>query len=85
MAKPPPASSPNSGKPPAAAHAYHAQYQFTTPTGETLIRKKREVNSLAYLQAREGDVITVLFDPEKPKRSLPYELSDFEIVGAARP
>ncbi len=63
--------------------ACHAQYEYTTPAGDTITRKKREVNTMAYLQAREGDVITVLYNPAKPKRGLPYELSDFEIVDPA--
>jgi hypothetical protein len=35
------------------------------------------VNAEAYERAHEGMPITVLFDPSRPQRSLPYELSDF--------
>jgi hypothetical protein len=58
---------------------YTVSYAFEVDG--TDYRGKCEVTSAAYQLAREGMAVTVLFDRSRPKRSLPYELSDF-VVGA---
>ena len=56
---------------------YSVSYEFEVDGQD--YRGKGKVDFAAYDLTREGMPVTVLFDPSRPKRSLPYELSDFVV------
>jgi hypothetical protein len=57
---------------------YTVSYQFDVDGKD--YRGKCDVDSAAYDLAREGMPVTVLYDPSRPKRSLPYEVCDFVVI-----
>lgn len=60
---------------------YTLFYAFQAPGGQR-IQAKSNVSREGYQAAHEGAAVTVIYDPNKPTRSLPYEFSDFIIAGA---
>lgn len=54
---------------------------FPIPDGQ-LVQAKSDVSQPGYFAACEGAPVTVIYDPNKPTRSLPYEFSDFLVAGA---
>jgi hypothetical protein len=60
---------------------YSVSYEFEVDGHK--LRGKFDVTSAAYGRAHQGMPITVLFDPSRPKRSLPHELSDFLVSGVS--
>lgn len=61
---------------------YYITYAFTTPD-DRLIECESEVASDAYERSFVGALATILYDPLRPRRSLPYEYSDFIVSEAA--
>jgi hypothetical protein len=55
-------------------------YTFHTEGGQ-LVQAKSDVSQGPYHAAREGAPVTVIYDPKKSTRSLPYEFSDFIVAG----
>jgi len=61
---------------------YTLFYTFETINGHT-IEARSTVSHEGYRAAFEGAPVTVIYDPRRPKRSLPYEFSDFIVSPAA--
>jgi hypothetical protein len=62
---------------------YTLFYTFRTAAGH-LVRAKSDVRLEGYRAAYEGAPVTVIYDPRKPTRSLPYEFSDFIVAEVGR-
>ena len=60
---------------------YTLFYVFHAEGGQP-VQAKSNVSRGPYHAAYEGAPVTVIYDPNKPTRSLPYEFSDFIIAGA---
>jgi hypothetical protein len=61
---------------------YTLWYSFRTRFGED-IETKANVSQVDYRDAFEGAAVTVIYDPGRPKRSVPYEYSDFLVFDSA--
>jgi hypothetical protein len=58
---------------------YTLCYTFRTRFGE-VIETKSNVSQAGYHAAFEGAPVTVIYNPSRPKRSVPYEYSDFLVI-----
>jgi hypothetical protein len=59
--------------------AYSITYRYHISDG-TEINGRKMVTRTLYNSAVIGSAVTVLYDPAKPKRSVPYEFSNYEVV-----
>ena len=63
--------------------SYTIRYEYaSSPTlnePEQLYTRSASSNSTAAATVKVGDVVTVLYDPKRPKRSVPYLFADFEV------
>jgi hypothetical protein len=60
---------------------FTVRYEYAVPAGHRTLRGK--ATALQHLGAAEltpGDVLTVLYDPRRPRRSLAYRFSDYQAV-----
>ena len=62
--------------------AYTVRYSFRTADGRQ-INAKSGVSAEGFRAARLDGAVTVLYDPRRPRHSLPYEFSDFIVTGPA--
>lgn len=64
------------------ARTYHLRYEYAAANdaGEpTVLTGKMSSSQSAAAGARAGDVVTVLYDPRKPGRSLIYQFADYRV------
>ena len=59
-------------------------YEYAAPAddllGPTLYTRKMTSTQTAAAATKPGDLVTVLYDPRKPKRSVIYRLTDYRAV-----
>jgi hypothetical protein len=64
--------------------SYHVTYEYAAPgddlLGPTLYTRKMTSTQKAAAATKVGDLVTVLYDPDRPKRSVIYRLTDYRAV-----
>jgi hypothetical protein len=60
---------------------YYLHFEFAPATAGSagMVSGRRSVEAAAYDRVRGGDRVTVLYDPNRPKRSVLYEYADYEV------
>ena len=59
--------------------SYYVKYTFDDPTTGEPVTHESLTNRSIWYGVSEGQNVTVIFDPSRPKRNAAYELGDYEI------
>jgi hypothetical protein len=64
--------------------SYHVTYEYAAPGDEdllpTVFTRKMTSTQKSAANVKLGDLVTVLYDPRKPRRSVVYQLTDYRAV-----
>lgn len=60
---------------------HYVEYEYTATTGPGQpLRGRATVSQALWKAVREGDALTVLYDPDRPRRSVAYALCPYRVV-----